>query len=525
MLLALLFKQFGERKIYKPTTGPTLTYILIDGLSQDVFESLEAEGKLPHLSSLMNEGHYIKNGIVSFPSMTGYGFYPYITGVKAQQSGILGLRWFDRSRSKGNLRNYVGRTNIHMNNDIDTTYKNIFELSRPFYSVSMNSYMNRGVSESKKFGWAHTTSKYENLFPFSLIRKLPIMGKLIVKSHFNHEELVSKEAIKQLKRNPKVQWITFAGPDAYNHINGTDSTYLELLIHIDGLIGEIKAAIQEYNQADTRHLFVVSDHGVADVDNNIDVREALEELNITRGVCTHLSTSKLEEPLESLSDCDGYFVINGDHAGFLYMAESMNSQSEERWRKSLSESELRSYTANQKTIDILSRLAQLQGVEFIAYMVNDSIIGLQNKLGRSQIKRRFNQYAYDLSQGDVLAYENLDSSFLNPQNFHSDSSWLDVTYSLKYPDAPNQLFEVLASPSRPDVIICSSERYDLAKDYEFLVHNFKGGHGGLRRDMMSVPIILYGPSVEHQQSEYMRSEDVGKLAFDVLGFKQNLSEE
>jgi len=55
--------------------------------------------------------------------MTGYGFYPFITGVDATESGILGLRWFDRKRKEGNLRNYVGRTNIHMNSDLVDSIK------------------------------------------------------------------------------------------------------------------------------------------------------------------------------------------------------------------------------------------------------------------------------------------------------------------------------------------------------------------------------------------------------------------
>ena len=100
--------------IYPATEGNTCTIFLIDGLSSEVFKEELAAGRLPVMQKMIEEGLFTENGISSFPTMTGYGFYPFVTGVDATKSGILGLRWFDRAREKGNLRNYVGKTNIHM---------------------------------------------------------------------------------------------------------------------------------------------------------------------------------------------------------------------------------------------------------------------------------------------------------------------------------------------------------------------------------------------------------------------------
>ena len=200
-------------KIYPKTEGNTCTIFLIDGLSSAIFTSELTQGNLPNLKRLIDEGMYTENGISSFPTMTGYGFYPFITGVDASESGILGLRWFDRNRSKGNLRNYVGKTHVHMNKDVTDSIKNIFELSGTAYTASVNTYMNKGVKHAIITGWEHTTAKYEGKSLFKWLRMIPLIGKKIAKNHFEHESNVMEIAIKQLKKNPKVHWITFPSPD------------------------------------------------------------------------------------------------------------------------------------------------------------------------------------------------------------------------------------------------------------------------------------------------------------------------
>ena len=214
-------KSSVHNETYPPTEGNTISILLFDGLSKSIFNENLSSGKLPNIQKLNQSGTYIKNGIGSFPSMTGYAFYPFITGQDATESGIYGLRWFDRQLDKGNLRNYVGRTNIHMNADIHPSPKNIFELSGSQYTSSINSYMNRGVKHSEMTGWKHTTSKYGHLFFFKVLAAIPYFGKRITADFFEHEVYAMQLAKKQLKRNPKVQWVTLPSLDAMNHIHGT----------------------------------------------------------------------------------------------------------------------------------------------------------------------------------------------------------------------------------------------------------------------------------------------------------------
>src|SRR5690349_9682983 len=108
----------GDAPAAPTTQPPYLTIFLVDGMVQDVFAREVAAGRLPNIDALAREGTVIENGVSSSPSMTGFGFFPFITGIDAAKSGILGLRWLDRDRDRGMFRTYVGRTYEHMNEDL-----------------------------------------------------------------------------------------------------------------------------------------------------------------------------------------------------------------------------------------------------------------------------------------------------------------------------------------------------------------------------------------------------------------------
>ena len=320
------------------TDGNTVSIILIDGLSQDIFQKAVEENKIPNLKALLKEGTYVKNGIGSFPSMTGYAFYPFITGVDAPKSGILGLRWFDRSLDTGNLRNYVGRTNVYMNHDITDSVKNIFELSGEAYTASINSYMNKGVDDGQMTGWAHTTAKFEGKSIFGPMRSIPLVGEELAKNHFQHETEVINLAKQQLEKNPKVQWITLPSLDASHHVFGMTENYHKLLVHIDQLIGDFRNTIDSLGQNKNRMLVVITDHGISDVEKNIDIEPiVLQEmgLDLIRGNAVNYRSMVLDTPLEEFVDKDGYWVINGNLSAYLYMRDPFKTGTHS-WRKNLS---------------------------------------------------------------------------------------------------------------------------------------------------------------------------------------------
>jgi hypothetical protein len=497
-------------KKHPPTSKYTATIILIDGLSQDIFNSELQKGNLPNIKKLIAKSLYFKNGIGSFPSMTGYAFYPFITGIDAVESGIYGLRWFDRNRDHGNLRNYVGRTNIHMNKDIRTDVLNAFEKHDTFYTASINTYMNRGVHHSVKTGWAYTTAKYARNSFFPLLRFIPFIGKNIAKDHFEHETLVTDLALVQLQKNPKVQWITYPSPDGQNHVHGTDDTYYRLLYHIDDQIGRICKAIKALGQED-RLIAIVTDHGLSDVDNNMDIVSLMNnrlQINLERGPSTHLYTDQLDTPLEDFMEKDGYFVINGNLSAYLYM-KNPDLQGKEAWGKKLTAGELQNYTGKNIPVSI----ANFDGIDLVSYALDTSTI-IINKNGMESRFKMVGQdsFSYSYRSEDPFSY----GEKLQRDAPYSAAQILEKTYLTEYPYAPMRLFNLLTRPDGPDLVMTSLPGYDLADDYEIFVSDYKGGHGGIRSELLRVPYILYIPDQVGAEQATILSEDVGKIILEYL---------
>jgi len=273
-----------DKKLLKatfvPSTPPFLTYFLVDGLDRKVFTRLLSEGRLPNIQQLIKEGLFVPQGVTAFPSMTGYAFYPLITGQDAPRSGILGLRWFNRAENFGltvGSRNYCGKTNRFLNADLKPWPPTVYEHFSDHYSSSFQCYANRGVKSSFVHGWPLVAAKFPNFFPINLILNIPYFGKKLRYNWFTYEDFIMDKAIKDMnEKKPKVQWITFAGTDTLHHLKGTCEDYVQLVEHIDGLIGKYREASAALGTEEKRIYCFVSDHGVADVSMNVDVAEKLQ---------------------------------------------------------------------------------------------------------------------------------------------------------------------------------------------------------------------------------------------------------
>jgi predicted AlkP superfamily pyrophosphatase or phosphodiesterase len=519
LISVVIYFLIGEKPytgIHPPTQGNTVTIFLIDGLSKSIFKELLAAGKLPHLQQLIEKSTYTEHGIGAFPSMTGYAFYPFITGEDATKSGILGLRWFDRSRDVGNLRHYVGRTNIHMNTDIKPQPLTIFEKYRQYYTASFNTYLNRGVHHAEMSSWAHSTSKYQSLKGFKLLRNIPFLGKNISKNHFQHESLVMEKAISQLRRNPKAQWVTFTAPDASNHLLGTTAEYYRLLTHIDSLIGNFIVETKRLGQDSSRMICIITDHGISDVFKNLNIPAELVQkhgIDLERGPATHLYSSDLTEKLTDFMEKDGYFVINGNLSAYIYLRDKGEKPTPAHWRNRQSFEALEQYAKGESIIKIV---AATEGVELVACRKDDSTVSIFNNDGQGDIIFNKNKgYQYRVTGQDPLGYTNTPDNKVGKGYFTADE-WLKMSLETEYPDAIYRLYQLMMAENVGDLLVTSKKGYDLAADYELFVGNYKGGHGGLRGELLDVPYILYKPNSATHRVPYMRAEDAGKAIIDYL---------
>lgn len=524
VIIAVTWWLLLELRSFMPVTpadGNTLTIVLIDGLSSSIFKDELHHGRLPELSRLIRKSLFVENGISAFPTMTGFGFYPFITGKDASESGIYGLRWFDKERTKGQLRNYVGRTNVQMNHDLFPEPKTFFELAGAEYTASVNTYMNRGVKESIKTGFAHTTAKYEGKTWLTWFSKLPWVGRRWIKNHFQHETAVTDIALEQLKRKPKIQWLTYASPDAYNHINGTNDQYRLLLRHIDYQIGRLlnELSTREHKQ---RAFAVISDHGIRDVSQNLDLCFQLKKstgLRMDRGKSAVLYATDMTTTAADLKDLDAYLVINGNLSAYIYILG--------KGKGKVGAAQLENLTLNNRlTINLPQALVDIKGIELCLYWdpKNKEVVVLHQK-GKSKIAATDTTFQYTVVAGeDPLGYQKdgLLSAMVNHGHYPKEE-WLKNSLSSRYPDALYRFYNLMSKEKSGDLLVTAADGYDLAKDYEAVVSNYKGGHGGAGNDIIAVPYIYYEPRKPASRLAFMRAEQLGvKFKEYLFGKKDQL---
>ena len=496
---------------------PYLTVFLIDGLAEDVFAAQMAAGRLPHIGALARRGAFVEHGISAFPSMTAYGFHPFLTGQDAARSGVLGLRWFDRHRRRGNLRSYVGFTQDLIDTDRAPRPLTLFERVGAAHTLSVNTYANRGVRDDVRVGWSFAMAKYRDVWaPARALAALPLAGNALVPDWERAEARALQVAIDDLPQLPKVQWITLSALDGYQHVHGTDGRYAGLLRHADGLIGRYQDASRRLGQEPDRVYAVVSDHGVTDARANVDLRAVLREccgLRAQRDAATRFRSSSLDVPVSDYDEADAVVVVNGNMLNYVYVRDPAAAAGG-AWRHPLSERALSRY--GPRGADLVAGLLGQAGIELVVLRGDEpGTVVVSGRGGRGVITAARDRLAYRSAGVDPLGYDALS---LADGAARTAEEWLAATHGTRYPDALHRLAALMANPDAGDLVVLSAPGYDLGADYELVVANYRGGHGGLRADQLRVPYVLAGPGVaDGARLPAARAEDVGVTLLALLG--------
>ena len=497
---------------------PYLTIFLIDGLTQDAFLKAREGGSVPQLEKLISEGTLIENGIAAFPSMTGYGYYPFITGRDATTSHVLGLRWLHRHSDTGAIRNYVGRTNVQMNPDFISQPATLYEHVQPQYTSSFNSFADRGVTHRHLNGWDFTMAKYGEQIWLADVLASNRFTEQFAPDFQQAENNVIDAAIRDLERRPKIQWITFTSPDATFHLDGDTPLYHTLVGHVDSLIGRYRQASREAGLEDQRIYALITDHGAAHVTQNLNLEHILGAAGIPifRDPAVRLWSDSFDDALGEYDPYDGILLVNGNTMNYIYMLHPKTKL----WKDRVSTEQLLSYPSRDgHRVNIIERALAEPGVEHIATRNEDGTVSIFGVGGRGTIAMQADGLRYTVEEQDPLGYAaHAQASALLDGSFHSNQAWLEATTTTDYPYGIQRLYSLLSAEHCGDLVVLAPLGWDLASDYEMFVGNYRGGHGGLRADQLRVPYILAGPGLEAGSIiTTARAEDVGATLFELLG--------
>jgi hypothetical protein len=460
---------------------------------------------------MIDEGVFVRDGIASFPSISAYGFYPFITGEDAAKSGIYGIHWLDRSREEGVVRNYIGRTHPRLNGDLRPEVATIFERFGAQHSFTANSYCNRGAHASYSTGWGYTMATYRgDWWVPRALAAVPLIGDRLAPDWPAVEHSVIDAAIADLHSAPKIQWITLVSADAHAHHHGLEKRYPELLRGLDAEIGRYREASDRLGLERERIYAVVSDHGIEEVHASVDLTRVLAAhgLRAFQPESTKLLDDELTGALDEVAGFDAVVAINGDLMAHVYVRDP-DRVGIAGWR------ERPPRAALERVIDALS---SEESVELVISRGEGGAVEVRGKGGEGTITRTERGYAYRVTGIDPLGYA--DDSAIAPlvgTGDHEPPKWLASTHRSAYPYAIVRLHRLMAEENAGDLVITSAEGWDFSLDYELFVERFSGGHGGLRAAQMRVPYVLTGPRVPQGVTiETAAAEDLGATLLDLL---------
>ena len=181
---------------------------------------------------------------------------------------------------------------------------------------------------------------------------------------------------------------------------------------------------------------------------------------------------------------------------------------------------------NGRTINLPSTLVNTEGIELCLYwdQKNKEVVVL-HKSGKSRIAATDTTFKYTVVEGeDPLGYQKDGSmdDMVNQGHYPKDM-WLQNSISSKYPDALFRFYNLMSKEKSGDLLVTAAEGYDLAKDYEAVVSNYKGGHGDAGSDIILVPYIYYEPNKPASRATFMRAEQLGiKFKAYLFGKKDQL---
>jgi predicted AlkP superfamily pyrophosphatase or phosphodiesterase len=245
--------------------------LVADGLTPATLASAVHNGDVPELAALAANGEHVITTV--FPSVTGVAYIPMLTGTHPAESGVPGLRWYDRSRGlsafTGYSRSYVGTQIRAINDDVSPSVTTLFELAGG-NALGAESMITRGLPKRNQIDrrWRYS-SRVVHAHVTGNIERWCLL-----------EQEIADELVARIRRErPRFVFAAFTAGDKATHARGaTDPTVLQSLKLIDHVVGSIRRIAEADGRWSRMQLWVVSDHGHSAVSEHLDLADEFRSL-------------------------------------------------------------------------------------------------------------------------------------------------------------------------------------------------------------------------------------------------------
>ncbi|WP_100407131.1 alkaline phosphatase family protein [Bacillus solitudinis] len=456
--------------------------IIIDSMTDDLVQSAQVEGKIPALSYLMKQGHYVPDFIAPFPTMSVVIESTLMTGAEPNVHQIPGIVWYKEDENR--LINY-GSTipgmwklgmgdsltntiyhlnNTHLSDDTVTIFEKLHEKGHTTGAV--NTLIYRGPTDhiiTIPFS-AHRVlgdKVYKTKGPDILSLGQAVKPKVIqnktlsdtLYQRYGFHDKYSTEVVEQLissKEQPQFLMVFLPDLDKKIHNEGPD--YVEGLGEADYFLQKILNSYDNWEKALDENIFIVfGDHGQDKIlaDKNeaaIEVEPLLEPYTIA---------PLLDEPTSA-----DFFIANNHRMMYLYQGLI-----DRPWK------------------ELLPSILSDTRLDHIAYLDGDEMVITNSQL---------NQEIRVKKDGNWI------DEFGESWQLHGDVSLVDVElnhtkqqiYYGQYPNVFKQFYHALHSHSRP--LIVTAKPGHVLKSEASPVYTGGGEHGGLHINDTNTAMIIAG---------------------------------
>ena len=451
----------------------SVVVLVADGARYDALEGDLHD--LPALRRLRDEGGL--HAITSvFPSVTGPAYTPFLLGRFPGAVGVPGIRWYDRSRTRGRwpdyARSYVGIQFTQFDSDIEATAPTIFELVP--HSVAALSVVTRGLAPSRRHGTI--TAK-------SVLRVALTHFRGRAEAWLDIDREVRDTIPRRIREDrPDFVFAALAGVDKTSHARGHESPAVrEALGIVDATAAQIRADAERGGYWDEMQLWVVSDHGHSAVHSHED----LAALVAATGART------VAHPWLVGVSPDVAVMVSGNAMAHLYLEPGHR---ERPWWGALAAhwTSLTEVLLARDSVDLL----------LLPHSTGQCEVRSRAR-GSAMVFHDGDSYRYARTTGDPLGYGDDVAGSANETH--------DATFATTYPDALVQIACLAASSRAGDIILSAASGWDFRSRYEPIPH--VSAHGGLHRDHMRVPLLTNRPVARAPR----RTTDVFASALAALG--------
>ena len=215
---------------------------------------------------------------------------------------------------------------------------------------------------------------------------------------------------------------------------------------------------------------------------------------------------------------DATIAINGNTMVYVYLSRpDMRKEAPGvEWQHRLLPEQIVSYTAyTGKVVNLYEELKCEPGIEFVMGLSaqthnaftktndGDNVIEIHSCHSSALIHKHQNRWAYIVLPSSEKGTDPF--GYITDPNVPYDiqqavqtgkyltkREWMEGTKDGDYPIGPILAEDILSMPQSGDLILTSKFHFDFAKDYEWFVGNYRGGHGGIHRNQTVVPFIMSG---------------------------------